>query len=158
MTAFCKRILIIASACILFCSCGGASPKNPPVTDGFSCSVTAEFEQYETVFNLKKSGGSISIEYVLPDAVEGMEINISPAGNILSFNGLSCEMDLNVLNSSINGAIIDALDYDYSAAEYKNGEYICCSGADEFRVSVFDDGRISTINFFKYNCKCYFNY
>ena len=152
------RIVSVFALLVMLCSCSNNVRKPPVITDGFSCTVTVDYGDRETEFALKKEGTTVCIEYISPSDAAGLTIEISPAGNILRYKGLTHTLDGNSFDMGINGALIDALDFDYTAAEYVNHEYVCGYGNDKFKVTVFDDGRISTVNFTKFNCICYFNY
>ncbi len=152
------RLVAVFTLIIMLCSCSSSEKKPPVITDGFSCTVTADYGDLETEFSLKKEGTSTRIEYVSPPEIKGLIFDISPAGHMIEFRGLSHVLSDDALAMSVNGALISALDFDYSAADYSNGEYTCGFGESEFAVTAFSDGRISTVNFPKFNCTCYFNY
>ena len=158
MRIYLKAVVSIVVVSLFLCSCSNIKRKPPVITDGFSCTVYAEYEDYSTEFKLKKEGVNVELSYLSPDEIDGLTVNISPAGNLLSFSGLSYNIDDEQISSSLAGCIIGALNYDYTTAEYNGSEYACSLDGNEFEVTLFSDGRISTINFFKLNCLCYFNY
>ena len=139
---------------IMRCSCSSSVKKPPVITDGFSCTVTAEYEDSQTEFKLKKESETITVEYLSPSDIKGMVVDISPAGKYVSYEGITTVLNDDLLSASLIGAVIDMLNYNFETAEYNSGEYDC--GA--FKVSLFSDGRISSVNFSQFNCRCYFNY
>ncbi len=148
------RIIAATLALIMLCSCSVRDKKPPVIADGFSCTVTADYGSYQTQFSLKKEGESLWAEYLSPDDLAGLKWDISPAGNFIGYGGITDTLSDDLLASSLIGAIIIALKTDFAACDYQNGAYCC----DAFILSLFSDGRISSINFPEYSCKCYFNY
>ncbi len=148
------RIVSLFIIMFMLCSCSSDTKKPPVITDGFSCLVVAKYESKETEFKLRVEGASIEVDYLSPEDLDGLNISVSPAGKFFTYEKISNTLNEDLLESSLIGAIINVLEYDYTSAIFKDNEYDC----GEFSVSLFSDGRISTINFYELKCECYFNY
>ncbi len=152
------RIFAMLLVLVMLCSCSSDVKKPSVLTDGFSCTVTADYGEYESTFFLKKESCSTYIEYISPTDISGLVIDASPAGMQLRYKGISFSIGDTDYDLGLSGALISALDYDYTKAIYAENEFTCVSESHKWCVSVFKDGRISSINFPEFNCKCYFNY
>ncbi len=152
------RIFTMLMFLIMLCSCSSGFEKPSVITDGFSCMVTADYVDYEHEFILKREASHIYIEYTSPPELAGVAVDISPSGRLVSLDGHSVEINQALLDMSLSGALLKAFEFDYSAAEYDDGAYTCRTEDSYFVLTVFLDGRISTVNFPEIECKCYFNY
>ena len=103
------RIVSAMLVLIMLCSCSSSVKKPPVITDGFSCTVTAEYEDSQTEFKLKKESETITVEYLSPSDIKGMVVDISPAGKYVSYEGITTALNDDLLSASLIGAVIDII-------------------------------------------------
>ncbi len=155
-----RLLCTVATAIIILIltACSSACDAPAPITDGITCLASLQSEGENPItLQVSRKG----VEYVaqfVQGGTQGLTVEISPKGCLLSFDGIQNQIDPKLISNSLPMLVYTALTHRYSAEEYNGECYSCSDECGSFSVWVDDGGVISAMKFNDFNYTLTFDY
>ena len=114
-------VFLVLTATVFLSGCAAQPTAQPPTTDGFSCRVTADYDDLAFAGDLRReTDENISLTLAEPATLEGLVLAWDGKALTATMHGISTTVDANkVPQAAVLPLVLDVLD---NAAKMNDGE------------------------------------